>query len=113
MENKETIINDVDVSECEYCLKMIKHRCTIQQDVYKCLCEENPNCHYKQRKRKEQECEKLKKELIKEFYTYNPNGSIWEFNEWKEKVNLEDKAHNPHRYQVTVRKPPRQKAKKF
>ena len=62
---------------------------------------------------KEKQVKQLKKELIKEFYTYNPNGSIWEFNEWKEKVNLEDKAHNPHRYQVTVRKPPRQKAKKF
>ena len=62
---------------------------------------------------KEKQVKQLKKELIKEFYTYNPNGSIWEFNEWKEKVNLEDKARNPHRYQVTVRKPPRQKAKKF
>ena len=62
---------------------------------------------------KEKQVKQLKKELIKEVYTYNPNGSIWEFNEWKEKVNLEDKARNPHRYQVTVRKPPRQKAKKF
>ena len=61
---------------------------------------------------KEKQVKQLKKELIKEFYTYNPNGSIWEFNEWKEKVNLEDKARNPHRYQVTVRKPPKQKTNK-
>ena len=60
---------------------------------------------------KEKQVKQLKKELIKEFYTYNPNGSIWEFNEWKEKVNLEDKARNPHRYQVTVRKPPKTKSK--
>ena len=38
---------------------MTKYRCTIQRDVYKCLCEENPNCYYKQLKRKEQECNKL------------------------------------------------------
>ena len=60
MADKQIMINGIDVSECEYCLKMIKHRCTIQQDVYKCLCEGNPNCHYKQLKRKEQECEKAK-----------------------------------------------------
>lgn len=63
MTDKEIIIDGVDVSECEYCLKMTKYRCTIQQDVYKCLCEENPNCYFKQLKCKEQECEELKKEL--------------------------------------------------
>ena len=55
MTDKEIIIDDVDISGCEYCLKMTKYRCAIQRDVYKCLCEENPNCHYKQLKRKEQE----------------------------------------------------------
>ena len=53
MTDKQIIIDDVDISGCEYCLKMTKYRCTIQRDVYKCLCEENPNCHYKQLKRKE------------------------------------------------------------
>ncbi len=61
MDNKQIIIDGVDVSECEYCLKMTKYRCTIQRNVYKCLCEENPNCYYKQLKRKEKECEELKK----------------------------------------------------
>ena len=56
----EVIIDGVDISGCEYCLKMTKYRCTIQRDVYKCLCEENPNCYYKQLKRKEQECDELK-----------------------------------------------------
>ena len=68
MTDKQIIIDGIDISGCEYCLKMTKYRCTIQRDVYKCLCEENPNCHYKQLKRKEQECEELKKqvEVIKE-----------------------------------------------
>ena len=64
MTDKEIIIDGVDVSGCEYCLKMTKYRCTIQRDVYKYLCEENPNCYYKQLKRKEQECKKLKQTLI-------------------------------------------------
>ena len=63
MTDKEIIIDGIDVSKCEYCLKMTKYRCSIQRDVYKCLCEENPNCYYKQLKRKERECEKLKEEL--------------------------------------------------
>lgn len=63
MPDKKIITDGIDVSKCEYCLKMTKYRCTIQRDVYKCLCEENPNCHYKRLKRKEQECEELKKEL--------------------------------------------------
>lgn len=63
MTDKEIIIDDVDISGCEYCLKMTKYRCTIQRDVYKCLCEENPNCHYKQLKRKEQEVKELKEQL--------------------------------------------------
>ena len=61
---------------------------------------------------KEREMKQIKKKLIKEFYTYNPHGTPWEFNEWKERANIEDKASNPHRYQVGVRKPPKQKHKK-
>lgn len=61
MTDKEIIINGVDVSECEYCLKMTKYRCTIQQDVYKCLCEENPNCYHKQLKHKEQALDDIEK----------------------------------------------------
>ena len=65
MTDKQIIIDGVDVSGCEYCLKMTKYRCTIQRDIYKYLCKENPNCYYKQFKRKEQECEELK-EKVKE-----------------------------------------------
>ena len=72
--DKQIIIDDVDINECEYCLKMTKYRCTIQRDVYKCLCEENPNCHYKQLKRKEQECEELKED--RERWKSNFNGKV-------------------------------------
>ena len=64
MEPKNPIVIDgVDVSGCEYCLKMTKCRCTIQRDVYKCLCEENPDCYYKQLKRKEQALDEIEKYL--------------------------------------------------
>ena len=63
MTDKEIIIDGIDVSKCEYCLKMTKYRCSIQRDVYKCLCEENPNCYFKQSKRKEKECKKYKQTL--------------------------------------------------
>ena len=63
MTDKQTIIDGIDVSKCEYCLKMTKYRCTIQRDVYKCLCEENPNCYYKQLKRKEQALDEIEKYL--------------------------------------------------
>lgn len=59
MADKEIIIDGIDVSKCEYCLKMTKYRCTIQRDVYKCLCEENPNCYYKQLKQKEQALDEI------------------------------------------------------
>ena len=60
MTNKQ-IIDGVDVSGCEYCLKMTRYRCVIQRGVYNCLCEENPNCHYKQLAREKKECEELRK----------------------------------------------------
>ena len=69
MTDKEIIIDGVDVSGCKYCLKMTKYRCTIQRDIYKWLCEENPNCYYKQLKRKEQECEELKEKIKKNTQT--------------------------------------------
>ena len=71
MTDKEIIIDGVDVSGCKYCLKMTKYRCTIQRDIYKWLCEENPNCYYKLLKRKEQECEELKEKIKKKYSNIN------------------------------------------
>lgn len=66
MTDKQIIIDGVDVSRCEFLQ---------QEDIdldYTCYAEEGyqsgeiccsacPNCYYKQLKRKEQECEELKK----------------------------------------------------
>ena len=63
---KSIIIDDIDVSGCEYYFDE-KCRCmdaSIMQDFYLCTqCNSNPNCHYKLYKRKEQECEELKETL--------------------------------------------------
>lgn len=56
MENKQ-IIDGIDVSECKHYNPEQYFKCNIGC----CHCEENPNCYYKQLKRKEQECEELKK----------------------------------------------------
>ena len=71
---KEIIIDGVDVSKCTHidnwkhcncCNDLIKTiypkatKCHIEEDL---RCEIYLNCYFKQLKRKEQECEKLKKE---------------------------------------------------
>lgn len=63
MTDKQIIIDGVDVSVCEFLTKT--GHCKAQMsimgiDTNKCKC--FPNCYYKQLKRKEQECEGLKKE---------------------------------------------------
>lgn len=67
MTDKQIIINGVDVSECTYS-KIGKYNKYCEQDLYDdgtpvFTCDECTNCYYKQLKRKEQECEELKKEL--------------------------------------------------
>ena len=64
--NKKKIINGVDVSGCKH----YKNRTCIA-DYYltdipfgEAKCELNPNCYYKQLKRKEQECEELKEKYL-------------------------------------------------
>jgi len=81
MTKEPIMIDDVDVSECphiEYehkwwdvagyernsenvCALSFDKNADFEEDF---LCQDNPNCYYKQLKRKEQECEKLKDELI-------------------------------------------------
>lgn len=81
MTDEQIIIDGVDVSGCNLYRdevsfiggEIITDICSIwiwQRDykglepscVMKCHCFDNPNCYYKQLKRKEQECEELKKE---------------------------------------------------
>ena len=52
------IIDGVDVSGCEHYDEVC-----LGNHHYK-WCKDNENCYYKQLKRKEQECQELKKELI-------------------------------------------------
>lgn len=69
VENKPIIIDDIDVSKCEHLYREID--CLAHIDFSECCEGYNPSygycpnidCYYKQLKRKEQECEKLKKEL--------------------------------------------------
>lgn len=61
MTNKQIIIDGVDVSGCECFYINASHpeRKECINPYCKGLCEDNPNCCYKQLKRKEQECEEL------------------------------------------------------
>ena len=74
MTDKQIIIDGADVSKCKYFDCNYKE-CKAEYYVrhgYEIVkydsCRENPNCYYKQLKRKEQECERLKEEvsLLKE-----------------------------------------------
>ena len=56
---KETVIDGVDVSECEHNAGKL---CSMSLEAC-CYCSAKPNCIYKRFKRKEQECEELKQRL--------------------------------------------------
>ena len=59
MTHKQMIIDNVDVSECGEL--HINQANTIICEITGYLCEDRQNCYYKQFKRKEQECEELKR----------------------------------------------------
>lgn len=75
MTDKQIIIDGVNVSECECMMEdyqqannlkggyeHIKNVCELGErgsEYYNLFCKYNPNCNYKQLKRKEQECEEL------------------------------------------------------
>jgi hypothetical protein len=59
MTDKQIIIDGCNVSGCDEL--HINKANTIICDITGYLCEDRPNCYYKQLKRKEQECEELKK----------------------------------------------------
>ena len=67
MTDKQIIIDGVDVSGCEYYNKDDKTCREVNGNYDTDICEfdkcENSNCYYKQLKRKEQECEKLKEAI--------------------------------------------------
>ena len=69
MTKEPIVIDDVDVAECEnlYTTNLPigndKIKCGLHQGIGK-TCNDYPNCYYKQLKRKEQECEELKDEIV-------------------------------------------------
>lgn len=62
MTDKQIIVDGVDVSGCinRNDLKFASYNCYLNGG---CQCKDNPNCYYKQFKRKEQECNKYKQTL--------------------------------------------------
>ena len=65
MTKEPIMIDDVDVSECFHFDKGYNHDntyCMCDGNMSN-LCQENPNCYYKQLKHKEEECEELRDEL--------------------------------------------------
>ena len=85
MPDEQIIIDGVNVRECECIIedyyyqqannlangyKHIKNVCELGEsgsEYYKLFCKDNPNCNYKQLKRKEQECEELRRSITKIF----------------------------------------------
>ena len=67
MENKEIIIDGVDVSGCpNFTFNKIEPNESICISEQSAMCVNNKDCLYKKWKRKEQECEKLAKEVKKQ-----------------------------------------------
>ncbi len=70
MIDKKIIINKIDVTECAYrrqnphnfcmCASVKNESGNIIEPTRYVQCEHNPDCYFKQLKRKEQECEELK-----------------------------------------------------
>ena len=61
MENKEIIIDGVDVSGCDYFNFTDEHYCDECSSEFGCaVCDERTICYYKQLKRKEQKLIKIK-----------------------------------------------------
>ena len=101
MTDKQIIIDGVDVSGCNCFIEKMNFpnnleggyynqnnlcECGVQGvESYPFFCRNNPKCHYKQLKRKEQECELLKED---EKYLLNVIDHLQkQKNEWEEKYN--------------------------
>lgn len=63
----------------------------IKKDAYKRFKTINAIKQEKQQKA-------LYQELLKEFYIYNPHGSLAELREWEKIHGIKDQAKNPHKY---------------
>lgn len=84
MTDKQIMIDGVDVSKCNYFNNTDKSYCEECCSEFGCaICNDRPNCYYKQLARKEQECEELKetlaeiKEIAKKEVKYAPDGETF------------------------------------
>lgn len=59
--DKRILIDGVDVTDCEYCSRYANT--TIYHCEWTGECKEHPNCHYKNWKRKEEECKDLRTDI--------------------------------------------------
>lgn len=91
MPDKQIIIDGVDVSKCNWCdfEPDAEPYCRIN-DGEDLSCEDNPNCYFKQLKRKEQECEKLYIQLeTDEEYHKEEENTLRKIIKNKEERNIE------------------------
>ena len=93
MADKEIIIDGVDVSKCGH---YHYGKCEIDYDEWNNEiiryneCQNNPNCHFKQLKRKERECEKLYIQLkADEEYHKEEENTLRKIIKNKEERNIE------------------------
>ena len=113
MTDKQIIIDNVDVSGCEFYIdsKNLEFNCKQTPQSY--FCKNQPNCYYKQLKCKEQECEELKKELEAVYddckgcptcneALYNANLYAKEYRKLKQTLTEIKEITEP--YQMTIKK---------
>ena len=73
-DKEQIIINGVDVSGCSgYYPKLGKYNCIALACNSAAICEQSPNCCYKQLQRRIAECEELRKQLNAMFESYELN----------------------------------------
>ena len=116
MTDKQIIIDGVDVSGCSCIIQdyqranniegryeHIKNVCELGErsaEYYNLFCKDNPNCYYKQLKRKEQECERLDNEA-QNLFTEKTNLDI-ELSQLKAEIEELKRQHESDKGLITV-----------
>ena len=95
MTDKSIIIDGVDVSGCKkYEHEIVRCNATLKNMCFcggRCTDKKNTDCYFKQLKRKEQECEELKKDLTDLSKIIDcKNGTILTFKEQLDQLNAEN-----------------------
>lgn len=97
----EVIIDGVNVAGCEFCEQLSNGKNTITHCRIKyCYCKDYKKCYFKQLKRKEQECEKLKEEYNEYVKTHHYNNA--EFKQERDSL-IQEISHN-NQYKQALQK---------